>query len=98
MISLTLLFFITFAASLALTVIVRAAALRWGIVDRPDGQRKIHNGIKPLGGGVALYLSMILGLLAANYLSYGSWQNLWELSLVVIFAGGFVCFVGLVYR
>jgi UDP-GlcNAc:undecaprenyl-phosphate GlcNAc-1-phosphate transferase len=96
MISLALLFSITFAASLALTVIVRAAALRWGIVDRPDGQRKIHNGIKPLGGGVALYLSMILGLLAANYLSYGSWQNLWELSLVVIFAGGFVCFFGLI--
>ena len=96
MISLAIIFSITFAASLVLTVIVRAAALRWGIVDRPDGQRKLHNGIKPLGGGVAVYLSMILGLLAANYLSHGSRQNLWELSLVVIFAGSFVCLFGLI--
>ncbi len=96
MISLALIFSITFAASLVLTLIVRAAALRWGIVDRPDGQRKLHNGVKPLGGGVAVYLSMISGLLAARYLSDGSWQNLWELSLVVIFAGSFVCLFGLI--
>jgi UDP-N-acetylmuramyl pentapeptide phosphotransferase/UDP-N-acetylglucosamine-1-phosphate transferase len=96
MISLILIFSITFAASWVLTLIVRAAALRFGIVDRPDGQRKLHNGIKPLGGGVAVYLSMILGLLAANYLTHGSQKNLWELSLVVIFAGSFVCFFGLI--
>jgi UDP-GlcNAc:undecaprenyl-phosphate/decaprenyl-phosphate GlcNAc-1-phosphate transferase len=96
MIFLAIIFSITFAASLMLTVIVRAAALRWGIIDQPDGQRKLHKGIKPLGGGVAVYLSMILGLLAANFLSYKSWQGLWDLSLVVIFAGSFVCFFGLV--
>jgi UDP-GlcNAc:undecaprenyl-phosphate GlcNAc-1-phosphate transferase len=96
MIRLALLFSVTFTASLALTVIIRAAALRWGIIDRPDGQRKLHNGVKPLGGGVALYLSLILGLLAANYLCYKSWQNLWSLSLVVVSAGGFVCFFGLI--
>jgi UDP-GlcNAc:undecaprenyl-phosphate/decaprenyl-phosphate GlcNAc-1-phosphate transferase len=94
MIYLALLFLITFAASLVLTMVVRTLALRWGIVDRPDGQRKLHNGIKPLGGGVAVYVSMILGLLAAGYLSDIYGQNLWKLSQVIIFAGGFVCFFG----
>jgi len=94
MISLALIFSFTFAASLALTVVVRRAALRWGVVDRPDGQRKLHDGVKPLGGGVAVYLSMILGLLAAGCVNYGAGRELWELSRVIILAGGCVCFFG----
>lgn len=94
MTSLVLIFFITFTASLLLTVAVRRIALRWGIVDRPDGQRKLHNGVKPLCGGVAVYLSMCLGLLAAIFINYGDAQQLRKLSQVVIFAGGLVCFFG----
>ena len=94
MISLAFIFSITFTASLVLAVIVRALALRWDIVDRPDGQRKLHNGVKPLGGGVAVYLSMVLGLLVSVYLCDEYGQNLWKLSQVIIFAGGFVCFFG----
>ena len=96
MVSLALIFFITFAASLALTVMVRATALRWGIVDRPDGLRKLHNGAKPLGGGVAVYLSLVFGLLAAKYAHDGFWQRPWEFPLVVVGAGGFVCLLGLI--
>ncbi len=96
MISLVFIFLLTFAASLALTVLVRATALRWGIVNRPDGRRKLHHGVKPVGGGVAVYFSMIFGLLVVNYLNDGSWKNPWELSLVVILAGGVVCLFGLI--
>ncbi|HEY4760831.1 MAG TPA: MraY family glycosyltransferase, partial [Thermoguttaceae bacterium] len=94
MIYLALIFILTFAASLALTMVVRAAALHWGIVDCPDGQRKLHNGVVPLGGGVAVYLSMIIGLLAAGYCCNIAGDKLWELSKVIILAAGIVCFFG----
>ncbi len=94
MIALGLIFVITFAASWGLTILVRAAALRWGIVDSPDGLRKLHQGVIPLGGGVAVYLSMILGLLAAGYLCHSAETAIWELSRVIILAAGFVCFFG----
>lgn len=94
MFSLALIFMLTFAASWGLTLAVRAAALRWGVVDYPDGLRKLHLGVIPLGGGVAVYLSMCLGLLAAGYLSNRASAALWELSRAIILAGGFVCFFG----
>src|ERR1700712_5025103 len=43
-------------------VMIRLAP-RWGFVDKP-GHRKIHHIPKPLGGGVAIYLGMILPVLA----------------------------------
>ena len=56
-----------FAASLFLTAAVRAVARRWGIVDRPDGQRKLHGRPVPLWGGVAVYGATVLGLLAVRF-------------------------------
>ena len=43
-----------------LTPVVRAAAIRFGIVDRPDGQLKQHE--KPVAylGGVAVFLALLL--------------------------------------
>src|SRR3972149_8115437 len=96
MIPLVLIFIISFIASWALTMAVRSAALRWGIVDYPDGLRKLHNGVIPLGGGVAVYLSMIIGLLVACYRCNIGGADLWELSQVIILAAGCVCFFGLI--
>jgi UDP-GlcNAc:undecaprenyl-phosphate GlcNAc-1-phosphate transferase len=48
------------ALALVLTPMVRAAALRYGLVDRPDGARKIHAKATPSGGGIAILLSMLL--------------------------------------
>jgi len=60
---------LTFAASFALSVILvallRRAALRFGLVDRPGG-RKQHAGPMPLGGGIAILLAASLPLLAGG--------------------------------
>ena len=85
---------VAFAASLFLTVAVRAAARRWKIVDRPDGQRKLHGWPVPLWGGVAVYAAMILGLLAVRCGASEATPELRELSTAWIIAAGFVCFVG----
>jgi UDP-GlcNAc:undecaprenyl-phosphate GlcNAc-1-phosphate transferase len=55
---------LSFALSFVLTWLARRWAPRIGFVDRP-GQRKIHSHPKPLGGGVAIFLSFALPLLAA---------------------------------
>src|SRR6476660_3505596 len=56
--------------SLALTAIIRLLAPKIGFVDRP-GHRKIHYIPKPLGGGVAIFLSiaipMVGGLLYVHF-------------------------------
>ncbi len=56
--------------SLALTAIIRLLAPKIGFVDRP-GHRKIHYIPKPLGGGIAIFLSMAIpmvgGLLCVHF-------------------------------
>ena len=51
-------------ASLALTVPVRALALRIGLVDLP-GPRKVHLTPMPLLGGLAIYCGVVLALIVA---------------------------------
>jgi UDP-GlcNAc:undecaprenyl-phosphate GlcNAc-1-phosphate transferase len=66
------LYFVSFGAALAsvlvLTPIVRWLATRLGAVDVPE-DRKVHEKITPTLGGVAIYLSMIIG--TAVYLVFG---------------------------
>lgn len=54
----------TLAAILAhyLTPVLRQAAIRFGIVDRPDGRLKNHRSPVPYLGGIAIYLSFLLSL------------------------------------
>lgn len=42
-----------------LIVALRPAAVRLGLVDRP-GERKLHEGVVPLVGGVAIFLAVLL--------------------------------------
>jgi UDP-GlcNAc:undecaprenyl-phosphate/decaprenyl-phosphate GlcNAc-1-phosphate transferase len=84
---------VAFVASLILTATVRAGAQRYGIVDRPDGKRKLHGRPVPLWGGVAVYAATVLGLLAVRLSNVGS-ASFAELSNAWIIAAGFVCFVG----
>jgi UDP-GlcNAc:undecaprenyl-phosphate GlcNAc-1-phosphate transferase len=83
-----------FAGSLILTPIVRAIARRWGALDRPDGERKLHRRIVPLWGGVAVYLATVLGLLIAHCGAFGAGDALTHLSLLVVAVGGLICAVG----
>lgn len=62
-------FVITFLLSVVLTFLVRKVSLRFGIVDRPDGQRHLHAKPTALLGGVAIFASfwsVILYLILHN--------------------------------
>jgi len=50
-------FGVAFVVALAATVLVRGAARRLGVVDRPDPFRKIHKRDIPRLGGVSIYLA-----------------------------------------
>jgi UDP-GlcNAc:undecaprenyl-phosphate GlcNAc-1-phosphate transferase len=80
MYSLLFLGFISFALALLLTPLVRNLAWRFGIVDQPDQQRKIHSAPIPRMGGVAIFASVVLayGLLLVARLSSGAivWEGL----------------------
>jgi UDP-GlcNAc:undecaprenyl-phosphate/decaprenyl-phosphate GlcNAc-1-phosphate transferase len=89
-------FAITFVASLLLTVVVRSLARRLGIVDYPDGRRKLHKMPISLWGGVAVYLALVLGLCIARFGSFGVGQEYADLSTVLIIATGIVCACGAV--
>ncbi|MGO8688743.1 MAG: MraY family glycosyltransferase [Thermoguttaceae bacterium] len=85
---------VTTVAAAALTALVRAAAWRWRVVDRPDGKRKFHHGRVPLWGGVAIYLALVLGLLVAMSLPSLAGPALRSLAAALIPAGGLACFFG----
>ncbi len=87
-------FVATMAASLALTPVARHLAVRWGAVDAPDGKRKLQKKPVPLWGGVAVYLSMLLGLVLLNFGPTSGTADLQGLSLVLALAAGIVCLCG----
>ncbi|NLW50990.1 MAG: undecaprenyl/decaprenyl-phosphate alpha-N-acetylglucosaminyl 1-phosphate transferase [Candidatus Brocadiaceae bacterium] len=61
-------FALAFGLGLVGTLGARAAAPRLGIVDRPDGFRKLHAAPIPLLGGAAIFAAFFLALLAARHL------------------------------
>src|SRR5882724_6152136 len=54
---------LSFAISFLATLGMKHLAPKIGFVDKPGG-RKIHANPKPLGGGVAIYLGIVLPMLA----------------------------------
>ena len=87
-------FSITCTASLLLTPLVRAAARRLGAIDYPDGKRKLHVALVPLWGGIAVYLSLVVGLQVARHAAYATGPMLDGLSTLLVLVAGFVCFFG----
>jgi UDP-GlcNAc:undecaprenyl-phosphate/decaprenyl-phosphate GlcNAc-1-phosphate transferase len=58
-------FFIAFftlamVVCVCITPLVRSAALRFGLVDEPDGRRKLHAKPIPVAGGVAVLITSVL--------------------------------------
>lgn len=51
-----------FLGSLAITPVVRFLARKYGIIDRPDGQRKTHAAPTPLLGGIAVFAAFALAV------------------------------------
>lgn len=70
-------FFVIFASALILclliTPIVRVVAMRTGLVDQPDGRRKMHARPVPIAGGVAVLLTTAT-VLAFIFTYDGPWQ------------------------
>ena len=54
---------------LLLIPLARTLARRYGLVDRPDGHRKIHGRPIPVAGGPALLLAMVAVLLISCFWS-----------------------------
>jgi UDP-GlcNAc:undecaprenyl-phosphate GlcNAc-1-phosphate transferase len=53
---------LSLVACLALVPIARRFALKVGLVDRPDGRRKIHNRAVPVTGGLAVFAALWLAI------------------------------------
>lgn len=90
---------LAFALSAALTPVVRRLAIRCGVVDHPDGIRKLHAQSVPLGGGVAIVLSYLIAV-AALMIVPNDWQLplLNEKGYLASLALSFtvICIVGLI--
>src|SRR5262245_6701301 len=69
MIALPLALAASFALCLLLVPFVSRLARQAGLLDRPDGRRKIHSHPVPLVGGLAILLAIGIPLLAAVSLS-----------------------------
>lgn len=58
--------FLSFIISILFTPIVKRIAFRVGATDCPD-ERKVHQNIMPRLGGIAIYVSFLIGFLLSGY-------------------------------
>jgi UDP-GlcNAc:undecaprenyl-phosphate GlcNAc-1-phosphate transferase len=59
-------FILAFLVAVVATRIVIELALRWGVVDKPDGYRKVHKQSTPRLGGLAVYMAFLAPLAALS--------------------------------
>lgn len=95
--SLILLAVTSFTVALALTPVCRGAAVRWGLVDRPDEVRKFHVGAIPRVGGIAIFVGYVASFavlvalpLGAGSAVRGQLDIVWKLfpaAAIVFFTG-----------
>lgn len=95
------------AGTSCLAAILICAVLSWlisryaglfGLIDHPDGKRKLHGREVPLGGGLAIFLTLCL-VLGANVLLANPWgfhvQKDWNDLVVLFLAATWLVLVGL---
>ena len=97
-------FYIAFLLSTLMVPVGIRLGRRWGIVDKPD-PRKVHTGLIPRTGGLAIALATVASLLApmavsrelTGYLSgaliiliFGLWDDMRELGYRIKFFGQFL--------
>ncbi len=70
-----------FATALGLTPVSRQIAMRLGVVDKPTVARKIHKDHKPMMGGLAIYIGMVVSVLV-----FSPPQHLRELTVICLSA------------
>ena len=72
-----------FIAALILTPIVRKLAIRWNITDQPN-HRKVHKKPMPRLGGVAIYISFLIGLILSQQDNPYLWPIVWGSTIIII--------------
>ncbi|MBI4599040.1 undecaprenyl/decaprenyl-phosphate alpha-N-acetylglucosaminyl 1-phosphate transferase [Candidatus Uhrbacteria bacterium] len=86
---------LAFCASLLLTLLIRRTSRRIGLVDQPDEPRRIHVRPVPLGGGIAIFFALVVGMVAVmastDVLTRG---EITRGHYVGFLLGGFVLIVG----
>ena len=96
----TTLFFVLevgLVAGLVFTPVARSLAARLGLVDRPDGRRKVHARVTPLAGGPALLAASALAVGAAFAPPGPAREQLqreWSRLVGLALAGGLICALG----
>lgn len=78
-------FYASYIVALLLTPMLRSVAIYFGVVDQPDGLRKMHT--KPVAylGGVAVFLGWLSGLAMSQFLTLHSVEDGMAKNLVVDF-------------
>ncbi|MFV2065570.1 MAG: glycosyltransferase family 4 protein [Pirellulales bacterium] len=90
-------FLVALVAGLVLTPVARRAARHCGVVDHPDGHRKLHGKPVPLWGGVAVTMAMLAGMAATTFAwPFEPADDRLSLELAVAVATGLVCLIGVV--
>ncbi len=89
----TLVVAIAIAASLAMTPLAKALAVRFDAVSHPDGNRKLHARPTPLWGGSAVFFAVIAGVTASYRVVPGT-LNTMVLLLAVGLSAGMLCLLG----
>ena len=86
-------FFLAFFLSLIFTLLIRRIALKFDIVDRPDGGRKLHRSPVPLLGGLAIWFSfwLVVGSVLFFYPLYGI--EILSKKLIAAFSGSLILVV-----
>ncbi|HEX4589679.1 MAG TPA: MraY family glycosyltransferase [Gemmataceae bacterium] len=86
------------AVCLLLTPLVRTVALSWGLVDEPDGRRKMHARPIPIAGGVAVLLTVGV-VLGGSFLWGGPWYEMvagrWAMAVGLSTAAVVIAVVGI---
>jgi UDP-GlcNAc:undecaprenyl-phosphate GlcNAc-1-phosphate transferase len=88
-----------FVAGVILTWLVRRAALALGVMDRPDGHRKLHASPIPLLGGIGVFAAWMIGMIASQALDWHRFGagllHQWGFRPTLFLAGGIVLISGI---
>ena len=97
MLSFILILGLSAVQSYLLTVLARVAAVKWGVFDHPDGQRKFHVEPTPRLGGVAVYLGFLFAIVELHWsgLTGGATSETLRRMLPLLMSAGLFCGVGL---
>ncbi|TYR76020.1 undecaprenyl/decaprenyl-phosphate alpha-N-acetylglucosaminyl 1-phosphate transferase [Rossellomorea vietnamensis] len=74
---------VTFIASILLTPLIKRLAVKVGATDKPN-YRKVHERVMPRLGGLAIYLSFLLGIFLVNPSSEYKWSLILGASIIIV--------------